>query len=179
MSPSTGDPRADVRRAVGQEAWDKAISAELSERRMRSAAKRAEKRAARARRPPQPERGRFAAVSSGRHRRVSKPTSNPDDRAYVPGALRHWRRVHDLTPAQAQQRVGYSPKSPTWRNWEAGYVCPPYLTLLRIIAATGLGYWTDHGLPTHGVDGSVALEAVNHAFREERRARRGRRREKA
>jgi hypothetical protein len=44
-----------------------------------------------------------------------------------------------------------SPKSSSWNHWERGFVSPPYHALLRIIAATGLGYWNDEDGPLQGI----------------------------
>jgi hypothetical protein len=53
-------------------------------------------------------------------------------------------------------------------------VAPPYLALLKIIAATGLGYWTDHGMPGEGTTGDTRLAALNTTLRQQRAARRKR-----
>jgi hypothetical protein len=46
--------------------------------------------------------------------------------------------VHGLSDIEAQVRLGYSPKSSTWRDWEAGRSAPSYDTLLDIVASTGM-----------------------------------------
>lgn len=76
--------------------------------------------------------------------RRRKPMSRPEDRQYVANSIRHWRKTHDLTVEQASARIGYGITGNAWRTWEKGTAAPPYETLLRIIAATGLGYWVDH-----------------------------------
>jgi transcriptional regulator with XRE-family HTH domain len=76
-------------------------------------------------------------------RATPRPQASVDDRQFVPGALAHWRRVHGLSQREAQTRVGYSSESNTWARWEAGTMAPPYRVLLRVLAATGLGYWVD------------------------------------
>ncbi len=48
--------------------------------------------------------------------------------------------MHGLSPGKALARIGYAKRSQSWSNWESGYTAPPYETLLRIIAATGLGH---------------------------------------
>lgn len=134
--------------------------------------KREERIEKKAKMPKQPETGRYKAIASGKYRRKTRPTAKPEDRQYVAGALRHWRRVHGLSYREAQARIGYSPRSCSWRHWEDGFVTPPYQTLLRIIAATGLGYWQD---PRPQVAGELTLEATAAAWQSEIRRRRARR----
>jgi hypothetical protein len=122
---------------------DAFVDGELDRRRQAAAAARAERKDERAEHTPAPTRGRYRAITSGKHKARLKPRATVEDRRWVPGVLRHWRRVHDLSPAQALARIGYSSKSSTWRHWEAGFVAPPYEALLLIIAATGLGHWID------------------------------------
>jgi hypothetical protein len=46
--------------------------------------------------------------------------------------------VHGLSDIEAQVRIGYSPKSSTWRDWESERTAPSYDALLLIIASTGM-----------------------------------------
>jgi hypothetical protein len=89
--------------------------------------------------------------------RSRRPEALLDDRRLAPGVLKHWRRVHGLTQRQAQERIGYSATGHTWARWESGLTCPPFRALLKIIAATGLGFWTDPD-NSLGVDGDLRLE---------------------
>lgn len=83
-------------------------------------------------------------ATGGKKRRAKRPIMRPEDRQYAAAAVRHWRRVHGLTQAQAAQRIGYSGITPAgWASWEKGRTMPPYGTLLRMLMASGLGHWTD------------------------------------
>jgi hypothetical protein len=64
--------------------------------------------------PPDPVL--YRAISEGRYRRKVRPKIGLEDRGYVPAALRHWRKVHNLTARQAQARIGYCnpPDAPIW-----------------------------------------------------------------
>lgn len=109
---------------------------------------------------------------------TSRPQALADDRRFVPGALYHWRRIHGLSQREAQARLGYSLESNTWALWESGRSAPPYKTLLRIISATGLGYWVD----TEGraqMDPEEVLEADRRTVEELRAKRRGSRIQRA
>jgi DNA-binding transcriptional regulator YiaG len=164
------DPRSQVPADVLAAAVDR----ELVERRERAVAKRQEKRDKRST-TRLPKRGKYRAVSSGEHRRRSRPVAKVEDRQFVPGALRHFRMVHGLSMPEAQARIGYSPTSSTWRQWEDGVVAPPYLALLKIISVIGLGYWTEHGLPQEGTTADARLALLNTQHRQLRAARRRRR----
>lgn len=113
----------------------------------------------------------YREIVSGIHVRQHAPRSSVEDRRFVPGALRHWRRVHGLSTQEAQARIGYSTRSCSWRHWEEGARCPPYETLLRIIAATGLGYWVDED-GDGGIDPSIRLDVLRSAEAERKRRRR-------
>lgn len=110
----------------------------------------------------------YAAVVDGLTPRKKAPLSFPEDRKYIPGALRHWRKVHGLTMKQAQSKIGYSPNSSSWSHWEFGFDAPPYQTLLRIIAATGLGHWVDDTED----DPNLRLDIMKAAHKEQLRRRR-------
>lgn len=147
-----------VRDAIPPEILEAIVNRELDERRAAKAAERSEK--IMVEHPPQPATGRYAAVRSGAHKRRSRPiVAQVEDRAYVAGALRHWRRVHGLTQRQAAERIGYSPTAASWRHWEQGFVAPPYRVLLLIIASSGLGYWVDKDNMAN-VEGDLRLEMV-------------------
>jgi hypothetical protein len=105
--------------------------------------------------------------------RKRAPQSDPEDRLYVPAALTHFRRVHGLTCAEASERVGYAENGRSWQLWESGRVAPPYGTLLRIIAATGLGHWHDESHAALGPD--IRLDAMRAQERQRGRLRRARR----
>ena len=143
-----------------------ALDAELSRR----GEERRERREQRMARPPAPERGRHAAITSGRYAPVKKPQSAASDRQYVAGALKHWRAINRLTVREASARVGYSPTSSSWSSWERGVSAPPYRVLLRILAATGLGSWIDADLARSG-DPDVVLEELRQREDEDRLAR--------
>lgn len=148
-----------IRDAIPPAALEAILERELEERRaIRQEDRRERQMEERAgRTSPQPKVGRHAAVLSGAHKRWKRPKADPDDRRYVPGVLKHFRRVHGLTQREAGARIGYSPKSSNWRNWESGFSAPPYRTLLKIIGSVGLGYWVDHDHRA-GMDGDVRLE---------------------
>ena len=159
---------------IEPEVLQAAVERELTIRRAAAIARRAEKKAEQDAAGRQPETGRHRAVTSGAWKRRTRPVAQAEDRHYVPAALEHYRRVHGLSPSQAQARIGYAPRSSIWRQWESGVVAPPYLALLKIIAATGLGYWEPPGAadPEHRLE-SLATEASAR-----RRARRDKRRAK-
>lgn len=167
----TAQPTPEIPREV----LEAAVAAELRQRRADAIRRRAERKARETR---QPDTGRYAAVSSGQHRRRQRPVSSPEDRKWVPGVLRHWRDMHRLSQREAQARIGYSPTSNSWRNWESGFVVPSYSTLLRIIAATGLGYLQAAPDRTGSADVApeLLLEATHARHTREVRARRARRR---
>jgi hypothetical protein len=158
---------------IDPELLDAAIALELRDRRERAIAATRGERVDKPERKQQPTRGRFRAVTSGSHKRSLRPQSKVEDRKYVAGALRHWRLIHDLAPAQAQARIGYSPRSTSWSHWESGYVVPPYETLLRIIAATGLGLAADLDDRRRDIEPSMLLEyqRAQHLQRVKRRRR--------
>jgi transcriptional regulator with XRE-family HTH domain len=113
-------------------------------------------------------------VSTGAYKRKLRPRTSVEDRLYAPAALEHWRKVHGLSQREAQARIGYSERSCSWAHWESGFVIPPYGTLLRIMAATGLGYWVDSenragGDPALRLDADRAQWAAN--MRRRRRLR--------
>lgn len=112
-------------------------------------------------------------VASGVWKRRTAPKSTVEDRRYVPGALRHWRKVHGLSPGEALARIGYAKRSRTWANWEVGRSAPPYETLLRIIAATGLGHWVDEE-GNADVDPDIRLDVLRDAQSRRNRKRRER-----
>lgn len=116
----------------------------------------------------------YKEVVSGAWVRKKAPQSSVEDRRYVPGALRHWRKVHGLSIRDAQGRIGYSQRSCSWRHWEEGARCPSYETLLRIIAATGLGYWVDEE-GNGEVDPDLRLDILRSAEAERRRRSREKR----
>lgn len=162
-------PEPDPRDGIPEDVLKAAVERELQERQV----KRDAKSTARQRQGKLPTAGRYRSISSGAYKRRQRPVAKVEDRQYVPGALRHWRMVHGgVSMHEAQARIGYSPKSSTWQQWEDGIVAPPYLALLKILAATGLGYWTEHGLPQAGTTGEVRLAALNTHFRDQRAARR-------
>lgn len=107
----------------------------------------------------------YRSMAEGKSR-VRAPKAHARDRRYVPGALRHWRRVHGISMRDAQARIGYSTTSTAWSHWENEFAAPSYETLLRIIAATGLGYWVDEGA---GVD--TRLKDLEKHERERRKLR--------
>jgi transcriptional regulator with XRE-family HTH domain len=117
----------------------------------------------------------YREITSGVARRRNRPVAEVEDRAYVPGALRWWRQIHGLTPAEAGERVGYSPRSSVWRQWEAGFVVPPYRTLLLIIAASGMDPRAAVRDPALGLDPAQRLDV----FRAEAERRERERRERA
>lgn len=167
----------DPRNQVPPDVLAAAVELALREQRSKNVAKSQERREKKKARPPQPKHGKYRAVASGQYRRVSRPVARPEDRQYVPGALAHWRQVHGLSKQDAQARIGYSPNSSTWQQWEDGVVAPPYLALLKMIGATGLGYWTEHGSQAEGLQGAHRLAALNTAHKQRRLARRKARRE--
>jgi len=87
---------------------------------------------------PSPASSRQRPEERKRRKRVNRPQASADDRRFVPGALRQWRMVHGLSTVEAQVRIGLSPKSSTWRDWEDERNAPPYKVLLQILAATGM-----------------------------------------
>jgi hypothetical protein len=91
--------------------------------------------------------------------RGRRPITRRDDRRHIPAVLKQWRRVHGLTQHEAQVRVGYSDKSNMWALWESGRFAPPYEALLRIIAATGIGHWTDRERLSE-IDPTLRLEVL-------------------
>jgi transcriptional regulator with XRE-family HTH domain len=149
-----------------------AVQRELEQRRLAAQAQKAEARERREALPQLPARGRHRAVSSGAVPRRKRPVSEVSDRQHVPGALRHFRTVHGLTRAEALTRIGYSPRSSAWKQWEEGVNAPPYLALLKIIAISGLGYWTEHGMPQDGTTGDARLSLLTTAHRDRQRVRR-------
>ena len=168
----------DPRNQIPPDVLAAAVELELREIKERANTRSQERKEKRqASRTPQPTHNRYRAISSGTYKRMSRPVAKVEDRQYVPGALAHWRRVHGLSQADALVRIGYSPNSSTWRQWEDGVNAPPYRALLTIIAFTGLGYWTEHGMPTDGLLGDSRLAALNTNHRMQRaHRRRGRRR---
>jgi transcriptional regulator with XRE-family HTH domain len=82
------------------------------------------------------------AVKGNASEKDRRPRSTASDHRWVPGALAHWRRVHGITAEQAATRTGAA-DGHQWSLWERGEVTPTYMDLLRIVAATGLGYWID------------------------------------
>lgn len=78
--------------------------------------------------------------NKGRKHGPKRPVARAEDRRYVAGALRHWRKIHGLNRSEAASRIGYSPTSNVWQRWEQGATAPSYEALLRIISATGLGF---------------------------------------
>jgi hypothetical protein len=149
------------------------IKEELARRSRENRARRMQQKAR-----THPDTGKWVAVQSGRHKRLQRPPgpsglTHVDDRQYVPGVLRHFRRVHGLSQIQAQVRIGYSATSSSWRNWESGFVVPPYRVLLAIIASTGLGYLEQTSDPrgVADVEGNRLLEATKSADDRDRRRR--------
>jgi ribosomal protein L21 len=143
--PRDQDLALDERLAdVDPELIEYAIGRDIVRRRairanLRSQAK--SKKVERRKNRPKPDamRNRYRKLRNGERVIMKRPLAKVEDRRYVPAALRHWRLTHDLTPEQAGARVGLSPRSCSWRHYEDGYMAPPYLMLLKIIAATGLG----------------------------------------
>ena len=143
--PRDPDPALDERVAeLDPELLEYAIGRDIARRqairaniRRDSKVKKAERRRARPKAPP--VLNRYRKLRDGEQVAMKRPLAKVEDRVYVPAALRSWRLTHDLTPEQAQARIGLSPRSCSWRHYEDGYMAPPYLTLLRIIAVTGLG----------------------------------------
>lgn len=88
------------------------------------------------------EAPRPRAIPDNTPRRKRRPRASSADREWVPHALKHWRRVHGLSGEQAARRIGFQGAT-TWASWERGRTVPSYETLLRILAMTGLGHWTD------------------------------------
>ena len=131
-----------VREAIPEDVFEALIEREVAIRLEHAEAVRVEKAQAQ-RAKSRGRHPRYPEVLSGNYRRSRAPKSSVEDRRYVPGAIRHWRKVHGLSVRDAQARIGYSPTSTNWEHWERGFTCPPYEALLRIIAATGLGYWVD------------------------------------
>lgn len=152
--PSEDDAVELLRRSIPEPILDALVRSEIARKREEYPEPEVE----------QPETGRFAAVMRGTYKRTSKPVASADDRRFVPGVLRHWRRVHGLSTREAQARIGYSTRSSSWRHWESGFVVPPYRALLKIIASTGLGYWVDHDHRA-GLDADLRLEADAAAHR--------------
>jgi len=83
-------------------------------------------------------RQRDKAIAMGQGQRIQRPVASIEDRRLVPGALKHFRKVHGLTQRQACARIGYSARANTWAHWESGLYSPPYNILLRIIASAGM-----------------------------------------
>jgi transcriptional regulator with XRE-family HTH domain len=151
----------DLSHPAVQEAANKVLAyrrerdkADRSENRKRKAARKR----ARLGLSAQPQQQKWRAISTGQYRRHVRPQTSPSDRDYVPAALKHWRTIHGLSYREAQERIGYSGSSSSWSHWENGFVAPPYLTLLKIISVTGLGFWVD---PENrmGIDPSLRLDA--------------------
>lgn len=138
---ATSKPPEHLRAIAAQhDVTPDALQAAVNEEFARRAAERKQRREERlAERAPGPN-DRYHAIRSGAYKPQRKPRSSPDDRQYVAGALRKWRRVHGLSQRQAQLRIGLSASAQTWHMYETGISCPPYRTLLKIIAATGLGH---------------------------------------
>jgi hypothetical protein len=143
--PRDPDPALDERLGeLDPELLEYAIGRDIARRqvirrdiRKQAKVKKAERRKARPKAPP--VLNRYRKLRDGERVAMKRPLAKVEDRVYVPAALRSWRLTHDLTPEQAGARVGLSPRSCSWRHYEDGYMAPPYLMLLKIIAATGLG----------------------------------------
>lgn len=154
------DPIEAVRRAIPGPILKELVDREIAARRDKYPPRDA----------TQPALSRFSEINNGTYKRQSRPVASADDRRFVPGVLRHWRRVHGLNPREAQARIGYSARSSSWRHWESGFAAPPYRALLKIIASTGLGYWVDHDHRA-GLDADLRLEADAAAMAERKRLR--------
>jgi hypothetical protein len=174
------DPELDAQLAqIDPALVEYAIARDIAERRKRRAwakqnqkDRKAERRRNRPRTPPL--RNRYRDLRSGVKVTIRRPLARVEDRRFVPAALRHWRLTHDLTPEQAQARVGLSPRSCSWRHYEDGYMAPPYLMLLKIIAATGLGTNLERAVVAD-VDPDLRLERVHADYVADRRLRSRRR----
>ncbi len=145
MKPRDPEPELDEQlTGIDPDLLEYAIGRDIQRRqeirrniRNRRKQRRKDERAAAPKAPPM--RGRYRKLRDGERVIARKPLARVEDRKYVPAALRHGRLTPDLTPEQAGARVGLSPRSCSWRHYEDGYMAPPYLMLLKIIAATGLG----------------------------------------
>jgi hypothetical protein len=164
-----------VKRELPEDLFEALVNHELAIRRELKIAARQEARD-RARRMAPGRRNRYRAIVSGQARYRERPVATAEDRQYVPGALRHWRQVHGINTREAQTRIGYSPRSSSWRHWEDGFVAPPYQTLLRIIAATGLSLRAAHD-DLADVAPDLRLEATRTRHMETMRRRRARRKD--
>lgn len=160
--------RLAEKHGVSEEALQAAVNEEFARRGEERKRRREERLAIQT-----PNGRRHAAATDGIYRPHRSPVSVPDDRLYVAGAVRHWRTVHGLSARQAQARIGLAMASGTWRTWETSFAAPPYRTLLKILAATGLGYWVDQEQRANG-DPTLEFEALRARERQDRQARRER-----
>src|SRR4051812_12015745 len=110
--PATPEQLVEALALVGvedpAELLDAIVNTEINRRHPAREKANEERRAGRRAANPQPNAGLFARVPAGRYQRPYRPPTSPDDRRYVPAALKHWRTVHGLSQAQAQARIGYS-----------------------------------------------------------------------
>jgi transcriptional regulator with XRE-family HTH domain len=169
------DVELDITHPAVQRAADRVTDIRQAKAATARAEERAVKDIAKAARPHQPARGRYKAITTGAYRRRVRPQASADDRRYVPGALRHWRIVHGLSLRAAQARIGYSQTSCSWSHWESGTIAPPYATLLRILAASGMRY-TGESDNRQSLDPNLRLDADRAQWAAGQRARRARRR---
>jgi hypothetical protein len=158
---------------VDAQALAAAVNEHFAERAEERKRHREERLASRA---PATTSGRYSAIRQKTYTPKRRPRSSGEDRQYVAGALLHWRTVHKLTQRQAQVRIGLKMTSQTWHMYESNVSCPPYRTLLMIIAATGLGHIADDGHRSAG-DELDALAADTRARLEALRLERAERRE--